>query len=128
MSYLIVVYNKLFCNCQAKAGDEYWSLYQLDEQRRGKGLEYNLQEMGPYGAEECEKENKKIVVNTPGMTVPEWCGSCNVVWKLLKILSAHGDVEYYLEVGLIEQVDTPSREAWYLWHASGFSEENPELN
>jgi hypothetical protein len=128
MSYIIVAYNRLSYSCQTKVGGEYWSLYELGEQIHGGGVEYNLQEMGLYGGEECKAKDEKIVVNTPGITVPEWCGSCNVVWQLLKILSVHGEVEYYLEVGLIEQVDTPSLEAWYLWHDSGFSEENPGLN
>jgi hypothetical protein len=121
--YIIVGSNTLSYNCETKVGpDEYWPHYQLGIQENGDGS--LLSGLLDYW-EECEESEEEIVVSTPAISVPEWCGECEIGWQLLKKEDEFGGTEY-LEVGLISQEDEKSLEAWYRWYDSGFSDEEPE--
>jgi hypothetical protein len=119
---IIVGYNELSYNCQVLVNDEYWAHYQLGNQSDGEGCLFS--EMLDQW-EECDADEEEIIVSTPGISIPEWCGECEVVWRLLKKVDKYGDAEY-LEVGTVE--DPSSAEAWCRWYNSGFKEEDPETN
>ncbi len=120
VDYIVIAYNNLSYNCQTLVGDEYWNHYQLGHQENGAGCLYS--ELDDW--EECEANDEEIVVSTPGLRIPEWCGECEIVWQLLK--KETNDGTDYFEVGLIPESDKPSLNAWYKWYDSGFSDEQPE--
>jgi hypothetical protein len=119
--FIVVAHNNLSYNCQTHVGDgEYWPHYQLEQQSNGTGIQFDLD----YDEVECEAEDEKIVVSSPGLSIPAWCGDCEVVWQLLKKENDHATS--YQEVGLISLADENSLNAWYQWYDSGFSSDNPE--
>ena len=121
--YIVVAYNELSYNCETLVGDEYWAHYQLGNQENGAGCLYS--EALRDGWEECDENEEEIVVSTPGISIPEWCGECEVVWQLLKKEDKICGGYEYTEFGLIPQDDESSLAAWYRWYDSNFSDEDP---